>query len=708
MGARTVGRPARHRGMGRVGGAEVGGMSIIERFAPQRESKAAMPSSLTIGTGSTQTTYSAQGRTEGIADAVADISFVYEIHRGVLSYAAPVPIKVFDLDSNGDREEAPTHPSYALLRKPNPRHNATSFREFLFASRLSFGEHFIAKQRDDRGRVIALWPLRPDRLMEVPDPDTGELLGFMLNYNSPEPQALPLSELIWGTSYHPSNDYRGLSPIAALRWQVEIGRDAEQTMADFMANGAFLRGALHVQRKAGVESLSRVAEQFRSLMVGSGNRFRVPVFQEGMEYKPIQLTPADAEFINTAKLTRSRVAAAFGWALPEEWAASQAADVRRLRFADAVVPLADAITASLVDGLMPEFGGGAAFPEFQLAHLLQAELPQLIAAGKDAIYSAQYTPNEWRKKFLNLPPKPGGDDLFVPLNLDSAVDVQEDNATPRQADSAGGLGGDEGRTESTAGWKPSEGLKRLRARQSEVKDLSGNYGRGTRRKQEKLAQALHNRIKGVLKKELAEIRNTGKAVLPAATDLERIVRKHDPELAKLIGQFLTQSAIASAEAAGFLLGADPIDPSRFAEAFATRADAVSAQFGTERGSWLMNLLSDAQAGDLGQRDFMNAVADGYGEKFSSYGERLARTEVAHASEEAARAQWADAGATGVVWNFVGGPCTTGDCEAMSGAVAPTGSQFDSAEFGGIDGPPSHNNCTCFTTPTFDSLTGTEG
>lgn len=667
-------------------------MSVFERFAPQAKGFTGNGNNATqVVFGSQSDSYSAQ-RTARISDAVADISFVYEVQRQILNYAAPVPIKAFALDATGEREEDLTHPAYQLLRQPNPRHDEQTFREYLFASRLNYGEHFIVMQRDDRGRVVALWPLRPDRMQEVTE--DGELLGFMLNYASSNPVPILLQDLIWGTSYHPSNDLRGLSPISALRWQIELGRDAEQTMVDLYANSAFLKGALKMGRKAGGDSMKRIAREFRDLLIGSGNRFRIPVFEEGMEFVPIQLNPQDAEFLNTAKLTRARVANALGWALPEEYPSAQPGDLRRLRFNDAVVPVASAIQASINKTLMPEYAGSA-FVEFQLAHILNADFPTLVEAGKTAIYSALMTPNEYRRKYLNLPPLDGGDDLFVPLNLSPVNDLAPN---PRPADSGGGMGGDEGRTESTAS-APTP---------IEAKSAASRYGEASRRKQERLAKALGNRVRGILKRELEDITNTGKAAaLPTALQLQDIIARHDPELSKLIHQFLDQSAVAAAASAGHLTGMDPIDHAQFAGLFSERADAVATQFGAERGSWLMDLLAQAQAGDLEQRDFMNAVADGYGEKFSHYGERLARTEVAYGHEAAARASWAAAGASGVVWNYGGGPCTTGDCEALNGVVAPIGGQFDSESFGGIDGPPSHNYCTCYTTPTFDSLTPAE-
>lgn len=662
-------------------------MSIFDKFAPQAKAFTGDPQGVHLN--GIPTTYS-NPRSGSIVDAPADISFVYEIQSSILRYAVPVPTKVFDLQSDGEREEARNHRAGELLRKPNPRHNADEFREFIYASRLNFGEHFICKVRDRRGEVVQLWPLRPDRLKEVPDPDTGELLGFMLNYESANPMAIDINDLIWGTSWHPTNDYRGLSPISAMRYQIELGRDAEKTAVDLFANGAFLRGALKVDKKAGVESLRRLAKQFRDMLIGSGNRYRIPVLEDGVEFVPLQLTPADSEFINTSNLTRARVAAAFGWALPEEWTSTQAPDIRRLRFQDAVVPLCSAVAASYESDFMPEFGGQA-FVEFQLAHILEADFPELIGALKEAVYAGIYTINDARRK-LNLPPVAGGDVSLVPLNLSVVTEL---TPNPRPSDSGGGMGGDEGRTESTASAPVAE--PKALADATEAKASPERYAQMRAKRTAKLTEALGNRVRGILKRELNDIR-AAKASLPLASDLENIVRSRDAEMHKLIGQFLTQSAIAGAEDAGYLTGTEAIDPDRFSALFDQRAERVANQFGTDRGSWLIDLLAQAQSGDMDQRTFMNAVADGYGERFSHYGERIARTEVAYAHEAAARAMWEDSGATGMVWNFGGGPCTTGVCTDLDGTVIAMGAQFDGIE--AIDGPPAHNSCTCFSTPSF--------
>ncbi len=663
-------------------------MNILDAFKPQVKSAPPFPNRSIIG-GWPSTSYSAQ-RQSGISEAYADIHFVYEIVHDIASAGSVLPLKVFTISPMGDREESHQHPAYQLLRSPNPVMTRSYLWEFSFSSRLLWGEWFLAKVPRDPSRLcgpsnppVELWPVRPDRMEEVADPETGQLLGWFMRTSTSSKVAIAAEDVIHNRTYHPSNDYRGMPPIQALRYEIELGRDAEGTAIDLYKNGLFARGVLQVSKRAGAETLKQIASQFREMMIGSANRWRVPVLEEGMEFKALQMSPEAAQWLDTVKLPRQRVASAYGYPLVELHERATPAELHRLKYAGAVQPLTVSAEESLEKFLMANFSDSA-FPEFQLSHVLDADFPTLIGAYKDAIYSGQMTPNDARKK-LNLPAKEGGDDLLIPLNMERVSALSNPSPEPVPNDSSGGMGGDQG--------KPQAGTGSNALTVADHKALIGGYGRVRERRIGKLAQALDNRVRGVLKREAASVK-TGKAVvMPTADSLEALIAASTPEMARIIRQFAEQAAAAGAEDASSVTG-QVFEPD-LAQLFAERAPRVAAQFSDAR---VADLLAALQAGG-DPRDFMNAVSDLYGAKFSSYAERLSRTETAYAHETAANGAWRDAGATGVTWNFGGGPCTTGVCEELDQVTVGVNDGFDGLD-GTIDGPPAHGSCTCFTTPDF--------
>lgn len=63
------------------------------------------------------------------------------------------------------RDRAMDHPLYGLLHdSPNPEMTSFSFRETLQAHALAWGNGYAEMELNASGRVIAMWPLRPDRM----------------------------------------------------------------------------------------------------------------------------------------------------------------------------------------------------------------------------------------------------------------------------------------------------------------------------------------------------------------------------------------------------------------------------------------------------------------------------------------------------------------------------------------------------------------
>jgi HK97 family phage portal protein len=542
-------------------------MSVLDKFAPSR--RKALDPNFSV-TGFPHTTYQAQRQGE-IGQAYADVGFCYEIISDLAVSGSRLPLKVFQISSSGERSEDMAHPAYKLLRRPNPVHEQTLFFEILFASRLVWGEWFVVKVGRDKARPVSksnppfeLWPLRPDRLIEVPDPKSGLLLGWMLRVGDGGRIPLLASDVIHNRGYHPSSDYRGYSPIEAMRYQVELGRDAEQAAIELYQNGMFTRGVLKVQRRAGAESMKRIAAEFRELMIGSGRRWRIPILEEGMEFQGLQLNPQDAQWLETVKLPRSRLAAAYGYPLPEDYDGIKPEEMRRAKYAGGVQPLVVSMEHSLEAQYFSDFSVSA-FGEFQLSHILDADFPTQISAYKEAILSGQMKPNEVRRK-LNLPPEDGGDRLYVPLNMTPIVGLTN---PPRTRDSAGGMGGDEGRTGARTGDQ---------AALPQVQELKA-------RRLEKLSEALERRLRGVLKREREQM-----ASQKAARDVQAALRASEPEVRTLVQQFVSQAVDAGAEDLKFLLEVETDTASVMAEV-AAHAGEVAEGFTNQRGAELVGLLA---------------------------------------------------------------------------------------------------------------------
>ena len=93
------------------------------------------------------------------------MSAVYACVRILSEAIAALPLHFYQYNAAGGKEKALWHPLYNLLHdEPNPEMTAFSFRETLMTHLLLWGNGYAQIVRNQRGEVIALYPLMPDRM----------------------------------------------------------------------------------------------------------------------------------------------------------------------------------------------------------------------------------------------------------------------------------------------------------------------------------------------------------------------------------------------------------------------------------------------------------------------------------------------------------------------------------------------------------------
>lgn len=429
-------------------------MGIIETVKGAVVPKAPRPSSAGAVALSVPDYYQAQ-RLGSVSKSYADVDFVYEIVGRIASAAGTLPIKVYrhsDSTEGSYRVEVPNHPASALIRRPNPQTSRSLLISSTVGDLCLWGNAFWLKVRP-AGLTsdippVELWRLRPDRMEPIPSKADGTIDGWIHRIGD-RTDVYPASEVIHFRNYNPNDDFIGASPLSAMRYMVELGRDGTSAAIDLWRNGVTPHVAVQSTSTLSDGAIERLGRQFRSLLAGQGNRFRVPILEEGMEIKALGLNPKDSEFLNTMKLTRSRVAGAFGYPLPESYSQTTSPEeMRRALYADAVMPWLKLIEEAMEMSLMDEWGDTAIFPQFLTRHILDPDMPARFAAYKDGVY-AGWLPPSYIQQIEDIPP---GHVTYVPVNM-GEVDAEGHLVTTPyqnrgggspQNTSSGGMGGDQG------------------------------------------------------------------------------------------------------------------------------------------------------------------------------------------------------------------------------------------------------------------------
>ena len=174
----------------------------------------------------------------------------------------------------------------------------TSFvmRETMLTHLLLWGNSYSQIIRSGRNKIIALYPLLPDR-MEVDRDSRGRLT---YTYTTAEGQQVKLDPMdvlhIPGLGF---DGIMGYSPIALEKNAIGLGIAAEEYGSRFFQNGARPSGVLTHPNT--VKDPKRLRENWNAAYGGSANGSKVAILEESMTFTPISLPNNEAQFLETRK-----------------------------------------------------------------------------------------------------------------------------------------------------------------------------------------------------------------------------------------------------------------------------------------------------------------------------------------------------------------------------------------------------------------------
>ena len=230
---------------------------------------------------------------------------VYACVRILSETIASLPLHTYQKTDKG-KEKAVDHQLYHLLHdEPNPEMTSFVFRETLMGHLLLWGNAYAQVIRDGRGKVMALYPLMPDK-MTVHRSEGGELY---YSYSKEGKEHILRS---FEVLHIPGLGFDGLlghSPIAMAKNAIGMAIATEEYGANFFNNGANPGGVL--EHPGILKDPERVRKSWNSVYAGSGNAHKVAVLEEGMSFKPIGIPPEQAQFLQTRKFQLNEIARIF-------------------------------------------------------------------------------------------------------------------------------------------------------------------------------------------------------------------------------------------------------------------------------------------------------------------------------------------------------------------------------------------------------------
>lgn len=228
---------------------------------------------------------------------------VYACVRILAESVASLPFHIYERVGD-DAKKAADHPLYPVIHdEPNPEMTSFVFRETMMAHLLLWGNAYAQIIRDGRGRVLALYPLLPDR-MTVDRTAKGAIV-YTYRSDTGESVTLGADEVF----HIPALGFDGLvgfSPIAMAKNAIGMALATEEYGAKFFANGAQPGGVL--EHPETVKDFEKLRDSWNAKFQGTDNAHKVAILEEGMKYHSIGIPPEQAQFLETRKFQLNEIA----------------------------------------------------------------------------------------------------------------------------------------------------------------------------------------------------------------------------------------------------------------------------------------------------------------------------------------------------------------------------------------------------------------
>jgi HK97 family phage portal protein len=345
-------------------------------------------------------------------DSAMQISPVWAAVKLISESIGSMPFNIYKLTDEG-REVAVDHPLYRVLtRKPNQYQTDVEFWESMALNLAVSGNAYAIIQRLG-DEIIGLLPVSSTQVQTSLLADGTVIHAFTTGAGV----KVYTNQTMWHVKLF-GNGIVGLSPLSYARNSIGIAIAADNRVSKVYSNGAKPAGVLTIDKTLTKEQRAQVRESFAGLE--AGNDDRLFVLEAGMQYQQISMTPQDIQMLDSRRFQIEDIGRFFGvpsillnQTFGQSSLGSNVYEILGAFYKLNLRPYLEKFEASIPRWLMSESDARLYECEFDFdAALLRADMKTRMQANREAINSAQLTPNEARVD-EGRPKLPGGDQLLI-------------------------------------------------------------------------------------------------------------------------------------------------------------------------------------------------------------------------------------------------------------------------------------------------------
>ena len=355
---------------------------------------------------------------------------------------AQAPLRIYRRLS--DKEIEPVehdHPVQELLNRVNDWWTNADLWRATETYLSIWGSAFWFLERDGGTEVKGIWPLRPDKMRIVPDRRSATnnyIAGFRYGGLRKEVPLAP-NEVVWFRYFNPLDEYAGLSPIAAGRMPLDMGKAALQYNREFFRHGAIPQDLMfYVKGPVIDEEIEAFYARLEARHQGTKNAHKPMIWDlsasDGVKPERLGLSQRDMEFMAALNFTVEDAARIWGVPPPKMYSQTQSVynNVRQADiefYTDTISTEWRFLEAEVNELLLPNLGAVDAdlIVRFDTSQVLplQEALAELHDRERLDVQAGILTSNEVRAG-RGLPPVPWGDAWWTSMIMAPVAGATQD------------------------------------------------------------------------------------------------------------------------------------------------------------------------------------------------------------------------------------------------------------------------------------------
>lgn len=263
-----------------------------------------------------------------------------------------------------DGEELPDHPLRQLIARPNPFMDEFDFWNAVVVYQKLAGGAYFEKERDRAGRVIRLWPLRPDWIQPVRS-SKAFISGYEYTIPGQSPIAMRTEDVLDFKLFDPLNMYRGYPPAAVAGRVGDVDNASTDYLKLFMEKGGQPPGLLKTKQKLIDTDVADIRRRWGERYGGYRHWTEPAVLDSDAEYQQIGMSFRDMGFDALDARSEARICMVMqvppiliGAKIGLDRATySNYGEARLAWWEDTLIPQYRNFESVILNDLVPDFGG---------------------------------------------------------------------------------------------------------------------------------------------------------------------------------------------------------------------------------------------------------------------------------------------------------------------------------------------------------------